>query len=110
MSYSGGGSCGSPASSASNRTPRGSSHSGGSAIPQPSASPEPNRGGRSLCRLADPVMSLIELEEMLEEMDVVPHLVSRQDVFEAFKVALQVSCYSNGLGSSSRRLMGLSGK
>ena len=54
------------------------------------ASPEPNRGGRSLCRLADPVMSLIELGEMLEEMDVVPHLVSRQDVAEAFKAASQV--------------------
>lgn len=36
-------------------------------------------------------MSLIELTEMLEEMDVVPHLASRQDVAEAFKAALQAS-------------------
>ena len=54
---------------------------------------EPYRGGRCLCRLADPVMSLIELREMLEDMDVVPHLVTRQDVVEAFKAVVRASAY-----------------
>ena len=35
-------------------------------------------------------MSLIELSEMLEEMEVVPHLVTRQDVVEIFKAVMQV--------------------
>ena len=80
-----------------NRTPRGSlsgASSGDSrTLPPPPPPPleaEPNRGGRSLCRLADPVMSLIELSEMLEEMEVVPHLVTRQDVVEVFRAVMQV--------------------
>lgn len=80
-----------------NRTPRGS-HSGTCSgdshssppPPPPTLEAEPNRGGRSLCRLADPVMSLIELSEMLEEIDVVPHLVTRQDVVEIFRAVMQV--------------------
>jgi hypothetical protein len=35
-------------------------------------------------------MSVVELCEMLEELDVVPHHLSRQDVTEAFRAAVKV--------------------
>ena len=75
--------------------PRTASQSkGGSAdVSSIDAGAEPYRGGRCLCRLADPVMGLIEFREMLEEMDVVPHLVTRQDAVQAFRAVLQASMH-----------------
>ncbi len=57
----------------------------------------PVRGGRALNRALDPVMSLMELCDLLEEMDVVPHRVTRQDVSEAFKAACAVDCKPVGV-------------
>ncbi|GAX75917.1 hypothetical protein CEUSTIGMA_g3360.t1 [Chlamydomonas eustigma] len=57
----------------------------------------PPRGGRSLNRALDPVISMTEMCEMLEELDVVPHHLSRQDVVDAFKAALKVPCTPIGL-------------
>ncbi|KAG1662466.1 hypothetical protein FOA52_009674 [Chlamydomonas sp. UWO 241] len=52
----------------------------------------PPHGGRALNRAPDPVMSLLELTEMLEEMEMVPHRVSRQDVTEVFRAVARIRC------------------
>lgn len=51
----------------------------------------PPRGG--LNRAPDPVISLQELTEMFEEIDVVPSMVTRHDVSEAFRAALASSSF-----------------
>lgn len=79
------------------------------AVPDPSDTSTTGRStsaatttGRILNRSLDPVMSAAELLDMLEELEVVPQLVSRADVTAAFRAA-----YASGVALGTAAIASL---